>query len=678
MPSVSLSIFTDSRILPFGLQTSYAIALADLDGDGDLDAFVGNTSYYDDPANTVWFNDGAGNFTDSGQRLGSVFTWDVALGDLDDDGDLDVYAANSELNSAVPDEIWLNDGAGYFTDSGQRLGNTLSRAVALGDLDGDGDLDAFVANGITERSRPEPDTVWLNNGQGVFTSSGQSLGGSPGLDVALGDLDRDGDLDAFVANGDPQRVRSEPNKVWLNNGSAVFSDSGQNLGNALSQAVALGDLDGDSDLDAFIANGGGAILDGQPDEVWLNNGSGIFHSNGQSLGTQSSYGASLGDLHQDGTLDIFVAGYYGGNRVWLNDGNGHLTFSSPGFGTENAADVALGDVDGDGDIDALAANAISKPNRLWLNRGSGGPALEQLAPPSGLAANVLSPTSIDLGWIDHALGETSYQVERSLDGTTGWTEIAVLSANSVSYLDTAVSCSQMYTYRVRAHRENDDLYSAYSHLASARDRFLLAARSQQPLRNSRVCQPDRPSHGWTTPAKRASIGWSATPDGSTAWAQIAVLPVSTTTYSDSSLTCGTHYSYRVRAYRTSDGVYSAYSNTAEATTNPCAVPAPSNLSAVSILQTQIDLSWIDNASDESAYQVERQLYGETNWVEMANLSANSTMLFGYDLSCGTYYSYRVRAYRASDGAYSAYSNTADAVTAACPYKIFLPGIFTNQ
>ena len=373
-------IFTESSILSFGLQTSYAIALADLDGDGDLDAFVGNTSYYDNPTNTVWINDGGGNFSDSGQRLGSVFTWDVALGDLDGDGDLDAITANSELNSAVPDEIWLNDGDGYFTDSGQRLGNTLSRAVALGDLDGDDDLDAFIVNGITERSRPEPDTVWLNNGQGVFTSSGQSLGGSPGLDVALGDLDRDGDLDAFVANGDPQRVRSEPNKVWLNNGSAVFSDSGQNLGNALSQAVALGDLDGDSDLDAFIANGGGAILDGQPDEVWLNNGSGIFHSNGQSLGTQSSYGASLGDLHQDGTLDIFVAGYYGGNRVWLNDGNGHLTFSSPGFGTENAADVALGDVDGDGDIDALAANAISKPNRLWLNRGSGGPALEQLSP----------------------------------------------------------------------------------------------------------------------------------------------------------------------------------------------------------------------------------------------------------------------------------------------------------
>jgi hypothetical protein len=455
-------IFDESRILPFDLQTSYAVALHDLDGDGDLDAFVGNTSYYDNPANTVWFNDGAGNFTDSGQRLGSAFTWDVALGDLDGDGDPDVFAANSEVGNAQADEIWLNNGQGYFVDSGQRLGNTLSRSVSLGDLDGDGDLDAFIANGISERGQAEANTVWLNDGHGVFSDSGQSLGNSAALDVDLGDLDGDGDLDAFIANGDPQRVRNEPNQVWLNDGQGFFNSNGQNLGNALSQAVVLGDMDRDGDLDAFIANGGPEILDGQPDEVWLNNGNGIFSNSGQYLGSLSSYGAALADLHRDGTLDVFVAGYRGGNRVWLNDGSGKFTFSGLGFGTENAADVALGDVDSDGDVDALVANAISKPNQLWLNRGSGGSAVEELVSPSGLTATALSGDSVHLAWMDNAQDETAYHVERLLNSLNGWIEISILPGNTTAYTDTGLSCSTQYQYRVRAHREDDDQYSAYS------------------------------------------------------------------------------------------------------------------------------------------------------------------------------------------------------------------------
>jgi hypothetical protein len=76
--------------------------------------------------------------------------------------------------------------------------------VALGDLDGDGDLDAFVANNGAN-------TVWRNDGSAAFTSTGQSIGASDSRDVALGDVDADGDLDAFVANGGLQ-----PNKVWLN------------------------------------------------------------------------------------------------------------------------------------------------------------------------------------------------------------------------------------------------------------------------------------------------------------------------------------------------------------------------------------------------------------------------------------------------------------------------------
>ena len=92
-------------------------------------------------------------------------------------------------------------------------------------------LDAFVAN-YNEANR-----VWVNGG-GTFTDSGQALGSSNSYDVALGDLDGDGDLDAFVANV------SEANRVWENDGSGTFTDSGQALGSSESLGVALGDLNG--------------------------------------------------------------------------------------------------------------------------------------------------------------------------------------------------------------------------------------------------------------------------------------------------------------------------------------------------------------------------------------------------------------------------------------------------
>ncbi|MBC8422446.1 MAG: right-handed parallel beta-helix repeat-containing protein, partial [Chloroflexi bacterium] len=89
------------------------------------------------------------------------------------------------------------------------LGSSYSRAVALGDVDGDGDLDAFVAN--SHDAYGQGNKVWLNDGTGIFSDSGQSLGDSYSRDVALGDVDGDGDLDAFVGNSN-----SQPNKVWLN------------------------------------------------------------------------------------------------------------------------------------------------------------------------------------------------------------------------------------------------------------------------------------------------------------------------------------------------------------------------------------------------------------------------------------------------------------------------------
>jgi hypothetical protein len=291
-------------------------------------------------------------FIDSGQNLGDSKSIGLALGDVDRDGDLDAFVANYNQ----PNKVWLNDGSGIFTDSGQSLGSSYSSHVALGDLDGDKDLDAFVANDPSD-----PNKVWLNDGSGIFTDSGQSLGSSASSQAALGDVDGDGDLDAFIAN-------TGSNKVWLNDGLASFTDSGQNLGSSDSLGLALGDVDGDEDLDAFVANHNG----GQANKVWLNDGGGSFTDSGQNLGNSCSDGLALGDVDRDGDLDAFVANLCGqSNKVWLNDGSGSFTDSGQNMRASDSDGLAIGDVDRDGDLDAFVANTFGEANKVWGNDGDG-------------------------------------------------------------------------------------------------------------------------------------------------------------------------------------------------------------------------------------------------------------------------------------------------------------------
>ena len=368
---------------------SYVVSLGDLDGDGDLDAFVGN-GHTDDTGspNTVWLNDGAGRFADSGQRLGE--RWEhsaaVALGDLDGDGDLDAIFGNESANT-----VWLNDGLGRFGKHGEymmfpeTMGYIASKAVALGDVDGDGDLDLYVGNCCRgEYGRSEPgkgvvrhgygdaqNTVWLNDGHGRFTDSGQLLGNEATRAVALGDVDGDGDLDAFVGNkrdrGDVV-VGSPANKVWLNDGAGHFADSGQNLGHANTYALALGDVDRDGDLDAFVGNDDPRAL-GQANRVWLNDGTGHFVDSGQSLGNAHTRLVALADLDGDGDLDALVDNQ-GASRVWLNDGAGRFRDSSQRLKHGQDYVVNLGDVDGDSDADLFAIH-YGRGHRVWYNDGAG-------------------------------------------------------------------------------------------------------------------------------------------------------------------------------------------------------------------------------------------------------------------------------------------------------------------
>ncbi len=346
------AVFSDTG---FGVDY-WDIGLGDLDGDGDVDAVIAK----DYVGNSIFFNDGQGGFTPSGQDLGS-FNFGVALGDLDKDGDLDIVIGS------VGGEVWFNDGAGSFTNSGQSLTGEFWE-IALGDLDGDGDLDAFVGN--------EDDAkVWLNDGTGTFSDSGQSLTAEEGFVVLLADLDADRDLDAFS---------NWPPTIWLNDGRGNFSDSGQVFGDTtVLKDADFGDVDGDGDVDLLLSKTRYfdpnclCYVDSEI-ELWLNDGSGGFVM-GQSLGTQGD-GAALGDLDGDGDLDAFVSVRVPQfmNRVWLNVG-GTFVDSGQALGT-GANGTALADFDGDGDLDAFA-------DQVWLNE-------DVVMPIEGLSAENDSPTAL--------------------------------------------------------------------------------------------------------------------------------------------------------------------------------------------------------------------------------------------------------------------------------------------
>jgi hypothetical protein len=291
----------------------------------------------------------SGIFTDTGQSLATAAI-DVQMADFDRDGDADLIFDSTEHGG----EVWLNTANTLtYTPTGQMLGEFSIQAMAIGDIDGDEDIDVLV--GSDNLGSNAQIKVWKNDGTGIFTATGQSIGESLIGAVALADLDGDDDLDAFVA-----REANLPNQVWWNDGSGQFTNSGQALGSGFSTDVALADVDGDADIDAFV-------VDSNVNTVWFNNSEGQFTDSGQQLAAATGLGVTLGDIDRDGDIDAATANQESTNRLWQNNGNGVFTqLPLPDSGT-NSQNVTFIDVDVDGDLDLFVSRA--ELNLLFFNLG---------------------------------------------------------------------------------------------------------------------------------------------------------------------------------------------------------------------------------------------------------------------------------------------------------------------
>ena len=315
------------------LPGSHGTVFCDLDNDGDFDVFVSTTCperpypatiTYDN----IYRNDGKGHFTDITNGIPMdqhTATRQVLAGDIDGDGDLDLYATN-QLADAKPfgkafdpplqlKNFFINDGHARFTVAARGvLFSGFTQGATFADLDGDGDLD------LAEAKWAPPSTFYTNDGKGQFTDVGTTRGlptnRRPDNGISFGDIDNDGDLDMVVVRN--QGLKASWLDIYRNDGHGQFTRIAE-LKGAGGFMASLGDFDHDGDLDIYHSGG----------NIYENDGHGGFTVLPESqtgLSTQANgfrdpRGSALGDFDNDGDLDIFVADKHSSCRLLRNDLN---------------------------------------------------------------------------------------------------------------------------------------------------------------------------------------------------------------------------------------------------------------------------------------------------------------------------------------------------------------------
>lgn len=233
---------------------SSSSAWADLDADGDLDVVMTGVTSDDVLTTVVGYNNGSGTFETHTDLLPNVGYGDVALGDIDGDLDIDVVLSGASA-SGFATRVMRNDG-GTFTDAGTAFPPVAFSSVDLGDHDGDGDLDLVVSGGsVSDLIFEGQLQVWENIG-GSFARSSFELPGVLAGEVTWGDYDHDGDLDLLVLGAEAAIGRRSA-YMYRNSGGEGFEAATLLVGAVFSDA-AFGDFDGDGDLD-LITTGSSSL-----------------------------------------------------------------------------------------------------------------------------------------------------------------------------------------------------------------------------------------------------------------------------------------------------------------------------------------------------------------------------------------------------------------------------------
>jgi len=366
-----------------------SVAVADLNNDGALDIVIADSG-----ANlkVAYINTGAGVFTTTAPYTRTYATptsstYGMAVGDMNNDGYVDIVVGNYNQQSAV----YLNDGAGNFPTGTTCGGNircfgviTNTVAIAVGDLNNDGRLDIVASNRLAQI------TAYLNDGSGNFGTVLNIGGGNNGPStfddstLALGDMNNDGWLDVIT------RISSARGAIFFNTGSGNFATTTVSCGVTADVecvgtgsddifSVAVADFNNDGSLDVALGNYN------QQNVLYFNDGAGNFHYGAITCaytalvrcfgsGEDSSIGLAAADVNGDGALDLVVGNNDGQqSNVYLNNGAGRFSTGQVwGASADQPAHVTVADVNGDGFLDVASANAGGQQSLIYLNDGAGG------------------------------------------------------------------------------------------------------------------------------------------------------------------------------------------------------------------------------------------------------------------------------------------------------------------
>ncbi len=348
----------------------YGVVVADFDLDGLPDIFTCGLF----ESNHLYINQKNNRFIDEAYQKGLFennkkhkLHLGACAGDLDNDGDMDLYITS--LNGT--NNLFQNMGTRGFIDYStisHGIGKEEDRtnACIFGDVDNDGDLDIFITNEYSSNR------LYLNNGAAIFEEVTEMTGLTTtdgGMGCSFGDIDGDGDIDLYVSNWSKKNILyknllNENGRLFFKNITEISGVGGNDFDK--SNGAVFNDIDNDADLDLFVTNRKTS------NAIYINNGKGVFkNETANLLGNDSlkSYGVVIADFNGDNQKDIYISNV-GMNVFYLNSNN-KFEDKTTIYGTKIEGyntGSAVADFDNDGDLDIYVANYIGEGSALLKNK----------------------------------------------------------------------------------------------------------------------------------------------------------------------------------------------------------------------------------------------------------------------------------------------------------------------